>query len=485
MLKYLKSNIEVFFRDFFPFTLRGFFFFLFGFSLLVIGIIKINLAVLLWGSAFSLISLYTLLGSIFQRIILGWFFNRGNGKLEISIPNRGLFIGEESNVIAKLKVPHFVLPGFGYAAYIEFSFYGGRNIRLFHSVSPGESEISMSFRAGKRGMYRAKRLSLQCEDFLGLSRLRKYFDSNESIRVYPFVAGKSEFLPRIEGGGERDEYTKRRKRSDELLEVRKYFPGDDLRKLNWNVFAHTGELFVRIGEDTFQMKSNVLVVTDCTMREGAIHELAGKTIIDRLVNGVFIGRKKTPGRVRVTVDDYLDELLRLMGSVVFSFLNRGVEVSLWMFASGISGSNTGNSAGRSGNMVESEGFVYLGPDDRERLLDILSEVYWLETNREVFPLKLPTMRGVHGVIFSNPFSFVLDSLVDRMKEQGWRVSLFFKDVEEREKERGFNIKKLLFIGEEERGTGEDSETIRGIKRRIHEVFATYRGSKKINEVDLR
>jgi uncharacterized protein (DUF58 family) len=39
-------------------------------------------------------------------------------------------------------------------------------------------------------------------------------------------------------------------RSDELIEARPYHPGDDTRRINWNAYAHSEILFVRIGEET-------------------------------------------------------------------------------------------------------------------------------------------------------------------------------------------------------------------------------------------
>ncbi len=38
------------------------------------------------------------------------------------------------------------------------------------------------------------------------------------------------------------------KRSDDLYETRNYQPGDDPRKINWKVYAHSGELSIRQGE---------------------------------------------------------------------------------------------------------------------------------------------------------------------------------------------------------------------------------------------
>jgi len=457
--------------------LRGFFFFLFSFSLFVIGIVKINLAILLWGSAFSLVSLYTLIGSVLLRGTLGWFFKGGRGKIEVTLPPKGLFIGEDGHIVVKLKMPRFLLPGFGYTLYVRLSFSEERNLELFHPVKPGESEVSLGFTPEKRGSYRAERLSLLCEDYLGLSGLGRDFEFNGSVRVYPSVSGRSEFLPKIEGGGERDEYTRKRKRSDELLEVRKYFPGDDLRKLNWNVFAHTGELFVRIGEDTLQMKSNILVVLDCTMKDETLERVVG--VRGGGGSSVFgRGKRGYLKMARVIADDYLDELVRLAGGVILSFLNRGVEISLWIVAdSKMAGGGRGKKS-----------IVHLNPKNREELLDILCAVYWDESGESIEKINLPRMRGMHGVIFSTPFSLVLDSIIDRMREQRWRVSLFFKGIEEPQEAEGFDFRELLFVSAETNADvkGErEAEVIRRMKSAIERVFDSYRSSKRVNEVDLR
>jgi hypothetical protein len=38
-------------------------------------------------------------------------------------------------------------------------------------------------------------------------------------------------------------------RDAERYDARRFQPGDDVRHLNWRLFAHTGELFVRIGDE--------------------------------------------------------------------------------------------------------------------------------------------------------------------------------------------------------------------------------------------
>ena len=54
------------------------------------------------------------------------------------------------------------------------------------------------------------------------------------------------------------------KRSEELYETRSYLPGDDPRKINWKIFAHTGELSIREGELLPPPSSEyVIIVNPC------------------------------------------------------------------------------------------------------------------------------------------------------------------------------------------------------------------------------
>ncbi len=50
----------------------------------------------------------------------------------------------------------------------------------------------------------------------------------------------------------------------EELEIRKYMPGDDVRRLHWKLFAHSGELFLRIGESDPPPQDTVHIHFDLT-----------------------------------------------------------------------------------------------------------------------------------------------------------------------------------------------------------------------------
>jgi len=51
--------------------------------------------------------------------------------------------------------------------------------------------------------------------------------------------------------------------SEERLERRSYVPGDDPRRLDWKVFARTGEMFVRVGEESVPNRGRIWLLLVC------------------------------------------------------------------------------------------------------------------------------------------------------------------------------------------------------------------------------
>ena len=71
--------------------------------------------------------------------------------------------------------------------------------------------------------------------------------------------------------------------ADELLERRDYRPGDDIRKLDWKQMARTGDLLVRIGDDTIPLRGRVWM--DVILPPEASGRTARRTVtrLDRLL----------------------------------------------------------------------------------------------------------------------------------------------------------------------------------------------------------
>ena len=78
-------------------------------------------------------------------------------------------------------------------------------------------------------------------------RMLKKEKSIPQLFIYPMLTEiKSFAIPEILN--ETSAHTINLRRTDELYDSRPYFPGDDIRKINWKLYAHTQELSIKQGD---------------------------------------------------------------------------------------------------------------------------------------------------------------------------------------------------------------------------------------------
>ncbi len=105
-----------------------------------------------------------------------------------------------------------------------------------------------------RGLYRPATFVMRFADIFGLVETRIAgtvpTEGNGAVmRVLPYTrAVSTRFESRGLGALQRDSFLSHR-RNDDHTEIRPYHPGDDMRRINWRMYAHTGDLFVRVGEE--------------------------------------------------------------------------------------------------------------------------------------------------------------------------------------------------------------------------------------------
>jgi len=243
-------------------------------SFLISGILRIDLALLLWGGAFLLISVYTLLGNHLARVIARNHFKKRPGAYDIFLPVKGLFPGTVARADIRIELPAFLLPGFiVYFSYI-LNWQNHRSIRIGCRLTGRKSSSAIEILAEKRGDYHSDIALLIYRDVLGFTRGSIPLNVEERVRVFPDIVAAADNIRRFEEGGEATEFVKRRRLSEERLEVRKYYPGDDPRRLNWKVYAHIGELFSRVGEETPPPESRILVILDSNRPDLVISEFS-------------------------------------------------------------------------------------------------------------------------------------------------------------------------------------------------------------------
>ena len=65
---------------------------------------------------------------------------------------------------------------------------------------------------------------------------------------------------KIERGGHEAQHTAAP--NDNLTEQRQYLPGDDPRRINWKLYGHSEELFVREAEKALSPVSGIIIICD-------------------------------------------------------------------------------------------------------------------------------------------------------------------------------------------------------------------------------
>lgn len=101
----------------------------------------------------------------------------------------------------------------------------------------------------ERGRFFLEKEYIKISDLAGFFsfRLLKNEKSIPQLFIYPMITEIKSFeLPEILN--ETSAHTINLRRTDELYDSRPYFPGDDIRKINWKLYAHTQELSIKQGD---------------------------------------------------------------------------------------------------------------------------------------------------------------------------------------------------------------------------------------------
>jgi uncharacterized protein (DUF58 family) len=378
----------------FPFTGFGLLYLVLALGVLAAGILRMELATLLWGSAFLLLACYCLGTNHLTRSILHRHLGKTPDPVDCTLTTAGLFPGTAGSAEIKADVPRRTVPGVQLGFEISLQWPGRHPLVLRAALSGGRNRKTVGFSPAYRGCYTSGEARIVVQDLLGFTRSAVSVVLEEKLRVYPSIEpGGPARLPSLEGG-EEQERRRAKHRSEELLEVRKYFPGDDIRKLHWKVFAHTAELFMRIGEETPPPRSRFLVLLDASPSPWVPESLSA---------------------------DYLDGLVEACASAVLELAARGFKV---LFTACHLGSP---------RMVS--------PEKGRELLGLLAEVWW--TDR--YSLELPRQQQRQVLLYSSPESANLPRLLGELESRGWEVRLFLKDLPRVESKVASRAVRELFL----------------------------------------
>ena len=379
----------------FPFSLRGLILFLLAAILLAAGLVRSDLASLYWGASFLLYALYSLLASHATVLFLTRRKSMQPDFLTAILPQSDMSPGDEGEAHVFARLPRAVAPGFIVLFSLPLSWHDRSVDSVACRLGAGTTERTVLFSVPARGAYRTDAAVLEVRDVLGFTSNHLRIPMAGALTVHPTVTREQSW--RILAEGEAPSATAtRRRRSEELLEVRKYYPGDDARRVNWKVFAHSRELFLRVGEEVPPPESRILFVLDTT---------------ENLLIPRQLGER------------YLDSLVESCASAVDALLSDRTAVFLC----------------RSG---AKECKVY----EREKRAELLAELADQWWTAAPWQPTLPIVPRLHAAVFSTPGSPGLASILTAVRDKGWTTSLFLKEPPATEAPR-FRLRELLFVPE--------------------------------------
>jgi uncharacterized protein (DUF58 family) len=361
-----------------PLRPRGVFIAVVALAALAVGILRADLAALFWGSSFLLAAAYGAAGCL----IVNWRLARrragGPGLLEVTLPASVAGPGSPAEAEITARLPREFLPGIGVRVVLAPAWHGRTLGPLAAPLEPGARRVRVTFLAGRRGSYALREAWLESADVLGLARVRLAVPLDERLVVPPATAPRSAGGRVVDEGGASLEHVARRRRSDELLETRRYVPGDDVRRLNWKLLAHAGELFLRLGEETPPPRARLLAVLDTT---------------------------EHPGLPTPLSDEALDGLVEDCAAEVAALLRRGCAVTVSLTGSARSETWTGERL----------------PGLRAQLAD----AWWTPAGSA---LVLPNERAVRVVVFALAGSPSLERILADLAGRRWRTTLALRDL---------------------------------------------------------
>jgi hypothetical protein len=177
------------------------------------------------------------------------------------------------------KKSFFKLPGTILRYTLRLRTEDGRDIRHVFDPEAGPS----SFPAPFRGAYGTVYDEFVIADLTGFFSLtfRLPHDRNPRLLVTPGT-GAAPPDAAVHVGGAQGVIASKTVRTDNFTETRPYMPGDDPRRINWKLYSHVGDLFVREGGREPPPRSRVLIVVDCHADRSLYTEEEARRGVDML-----------------------------------------------------------------------------------------------------------------------------------------------------------------------------------------------------------
>jgi uncharacterized protein (DUF58 family) len=224
------------------------------------GSLRKELVLTLIHSVFLAVLAYTFLGVL----ILAALHKKRARTLSARLAARNVSPGNRGELLLKRagsgEARFFRFPGILIRYELRLATRDGRRIR--HIFDPDTPE-ERSFLVRERGAYYGADDGFIVADCLGFFRAALPLPREGSPRLLAPPAPAAVPLPvYIQSGGSAHRAEPHFRRTDDLTDHRPYIPGDDPRRINWKLYGHGGDLFVREGEPEPPPHSRLVILVD-------------------------------------------------------------------------------------------------------------------------------------------------------------------------------------------------------------------------------
>lgn len=158
-----------------------------------------------------------------------------------------LYPGEKAEL--ELTGENLVLPFIGTYITLRFDMYENHeciaaNINRFCTTIT-KKRLIFEYTPRRHGLYTMKNFRIVIRDLFGFTELQAKVPFEHNFQVFPGYLHEVKIPFLTDKGGDRIIHSVIKEKSTDFFENRKYFPGDDTRKINWKIFAHSDELHIR------------------------------------------------------------------------------------------------------------------------------------------------------------------------------------------------------------------------------------------------
>jgi uncharacterized protein (DUF58 family) len=251
------------------------------------GAIRGELVLVLTGAAFGAAWVYCLA----MTLLLALLHSRRAGRISIRISPRETAVGGRVQVLysdAKEAARYgeiFQLPGILVRCRLLLKTRDGRRIQ--YDFKPANKaalyQARETFEVTRRGAYFSQYDEFAVFDMLGFFRFAFRVPCESGARLLASPQAADEPVPAHARAGESDRQPEAAfQRTDILIEHRPYVPGDDPRRINWKLYSHGGELFVREGEREPPPHSNIIILIDTQCDHLLYSARSGRRAVDIL-----------------------------------------------------------------------------------------------------------------------------------------------------------------------------------------------------------